>query len=136
MARELTEKQKAFCKNVVSGMSYKDSYINAYNCDSDNAAYVEGSKLALREDVQEYIRALRKPIEKAVINKVITEREKIKSKLWDIINDEGTSPADKIRSMDVLNRMNQEYININKNLDDTKSEINNVDTEKLFKLIG
>lgn len=72
----LTGKQEKFCQNVVSGMSYKDSYMNAYNSESIQAAYVEGSKLAMQPDIQERIKALKKPIEETIQKTVISEKEK------------------------------------------------------------
>lgn len=63
----LTPKQEKFCENVASGMSYKDSYINAYNTKGkDSTVFAESGKLALRDDIQERIKALQKPLEQAV----------------------------------------------------------------------
>lgn len=72
----LTAKQEKFCNNVVSGMNYKDSYMDAYNSESVQAAYIEGSKLAMREDIQERIKALKKPIEEHIQITAISEKEK------------------------------------------------------------
>lgn len=138
MARELTEKQKQFCKNVVSGMSYKDSYINAYetNC-SEQVAYNESSKLMLRDDIQNEIKRISRPLEKAYQSNVLTEREKKKAIIWErinacIANNDDTSVA---RYMDILNKMDSEYININRNITDSNEEIQDLDTDKLIKLV-
>lgn len=137
MARKLTEKQKNFAKNVVSGMTYKDAYINSYNfTGNDNTAYIEGSKLALREDIQNYIQTLSKPLEIAHQTTVLSERDKKRAFLWDMINKDSASDSDKLKAVDLLNKMDSEYININKNIDSDTPKISNLDTDKLKKLIG
>lgn len=72
----ITEKQKAFCKGVVSGLTNTEAYIQAYNCNSVRAANIESTKLLQKEHIQEYIEALHKPIILDMQNKQITEREK------------------------------------------------------------
>ena len=71
----LTEKQKAFCRNIVSGMTNKDAYMSAYNCNSDNAAWIESTKLLNREDIQAEIKTLRKPIELKVQTQALNARQ-------------------------------------------------------------
>ena len=133
MARELTEKQKEFCKNVVSGMSYKDSYITAYNTNcSEQVAYNESSKLMLRDDIQEEIKRISKPLEKAFQSNVLTEREKKRAVLWEIINTGDNN--DKCRAMDILNKMDAEYINVNVNKNDSDTDLTNFDTSVLKTL--
>jgi phage terminase small subunit len=132
----LTSKQKQFCNNVVSGMTAKDAYINAYNTkSSDRVCINEASKLMLREDIQEYIDTLTKPLQRVVQQQVISEREKKRTFLWDMINNPTTDNNDKLRAMDILNKMDSEYININKNIDENKTQINNLDTSTLLKLV-
>ena len=133
MARELTEKQKEFCKNVVSGMSYKDSYITAYNTNcSEQVAYNESSKLMLRDDIQEEIKRISKPLEKAYQSNVLTEREKKRAVLWEIINTGDNN--DKCRAMDILNKMDAEYINVNVNKNDSNTDLTNLDISMLKTL--
>lgn len=72
----LTPKQEKFCQNIVSGMSGKDSYISAYDTKcSEQVAYNESSKLLLREDIQQRIFAIRKPLEQAAQIKALSARE-------------------------------------------------------------
>lgn len=133
MARELTEKQKEFCKNVVSGMSYKDSYITAYNTNcSEQVAYNESSKLMLRDDIQEEIKRISKPLEKAYQSNVLTEREKKRAVLWEIINTGDNN--DKCRAMDILNKMDAEYINVNVNKNDPSTDLTKLDISMLKTL--
>ena len=133
----LTPKQMKFCQGIASGLSQKDAYISAYDTDEKSAtAYVESSKLMLREDIREYIKTLQKPIEECAKVTAISEREKKRAVLWSIINDPISSNADKCRALDILNKMDTEYMNINKNITDTESSIDALDVETLKKLAG
>lgn len=133
----LTEKQERFCRNIVSGMTGKDSYIEAYNSkgSADNA-YNEASKLMQREDIQERLKVLRKPLEEQAQTHAISEREKKRTLIWEgiqrcIAKEDENGVA---RYMDILNKMDSEYININRNIEDKGSDIANLDLEALKKL--
>lgn len=133
----LTPKQEKFCQCVVSGMSYKDSYLAAYDCSSDNAAYVEGSKLALREDIQERITALQKPIREALGTKALTETERIKAILWEELENarqqqDHTAVA---RYADQINKLNGAYKDTSAP-ETTENEIQSFDTDKLLRLVS
>ena len=43
--------------------------------------------------------------------------------------------SDKLRAMDILNKMDSEYIDINRSLTTGNEEIKNLDTDKLIKLV-
>ena len=73
------------------------------------------------------------PIVNKVYNSNSKLREKIKAKLWEIINDPNANDSDRIRSCDVLNRMNNEYINIQR-IEKDETPINDLDTNKLIEL--
>lgn len=128
----LTPKQEKFCQCVVSGMTYKDSYMTAYDCNSDTTAINEGSKLALREDIQERVKTLMVPLHKAAQQTFLSEREKKRSVLWDLIQNGDDNV--KCRALDILNKMDAEYININRNIDDNTPDISKLDTETLKRL--
>ena len=130
----LTEKQRAFCRNIVSGMTNKDAYQAAYDCSSDNAAWIESTKLLKREDIAEEIKTLRKPIELKVQTEALTEREKKRQILWGFIHNPAVANNDKLRAMDILNRLDQEYINVNRNIDERKTDISDIDLDKLKQL--
>lgn len=132
----LTEKQKAFCRNIVSGMTNKEAYQAAYNCDSDNAAWIESTKLLKRDDIAEEIKTLRKPIELKAQTDALTERERKRSILWGFITNPAVADNDKLRAMDLLNKMDAEYININHNIEDKKTDISHIDLDKLKQLAG
>lgn len=134
---KLTPKQEKFCQCIVSGMSGKDSYLAAYDCKSERTAYNESNVLLQRDDITERINELLIPVKNHAVNTAITEREKKKNLIWERIEycvsvGDDTSVA---RYMDILNKMDSEYININRNIDDKPAEITNLDTDKLLRLI-
>lgn len=132
----LTPKQEKFCQCVVSGMSYKDSYLSSYDGSSDTAAYVEGSKLALREDIQARIEALQKPIREALGKQALSETEKIKAILWEeLANARAQQDHTAIaRYTDQLNKLNNAYKD--NNITEDNNDFSNLDTTKLIKLVG
>ena len=128
----LTPKQEKFCQCVVSGMSYKDSYMTAYDCKSDTTAINEGSKLALREDIQKRLETLTIPLQKAAQKQAISEREKKRAWLWHMIEN-AANESDRLRAMDILNKMDSEYINIQR-IEKDETPISDLDTSKLIEL--
>ena len=129
----LTPKQEKFCQCIVSGMSGKDSYIAAYDCNSDNAAMIESTKLLKRDDITQRLIELRKPIENLAQTQAISEREKKREWLWNMINN-AANDNDKLRAMDILNRMDAEYMNINVNKNDSSVDLNTIDLSTLKTL--
>lgn len=139
MARGLTEKQEKFCQCVVDGMSYRDSYITAYdyNGKSEQVPYNEGSKLALDERIQARIEELRRPIIKALETRQLTETEKIKAILWEELENarqqqDHTAIA---RYTDQINKLNNAYRDSNI-VDNNENDISNLDTTKLLRIVG
>lgn len=133
----LTQKQEKFCRNVVSGMSGKDAYIDAYDTKGNaETVYTEVTRLLAKEEIQEYIKTLRKPLEESAQSKALSERERIKSILWERLQkaiDRGDD-ATIVKYTDQINRMNAEYININRNIEDKPTEIDHLDADTLRRL--
>jgi phage terminase small subunit len=137
IVKQLTSKQKEFCKNVVSGMTYKDSYIKAYETKcSEQVAYNESSKLMMKEEIQKEIKRISEPLEKAYQTNVLSEREKKRAILWEGIercqakeDENGVA-----RYMDILNKMDSEYLNININREENNTPLDNIDADTLKKL--
>ena len=128
----LTEKMKAFCRAYYANNgNATQAYLTAYNSDNPVNASIEGSKLLKRDDIQEYLHTLNKPLEKKAQN----EREKKRQWLWDMINNPSVSESDRLRAMDILNKMDSEYININRNIDESESVISDIDSKTLLKLV-
>ena len=130
----LTPKMKDFCHAYVRTNSPSQAYYEAYDCNSDYTAKREGSRLLQRDDVTEYINEINKP----VVNKINNDRQRKREILWKgiqrCIDKEDESGA--ARYMDILNRMDSEYVNINRNIDDTGEKLSGLSTEQLQQLIG
>lgn len=129
----LTEKMKHFCREYyTNGGDATKAYLAAYNTTNETISRIEGCKLLKRADVYEYIKELNLPNE----NKAISEREKKREILWDRIQkciekEDETAIA---RYMDILNKMDSEYININRNIEENKTDISNLDMATLAKI--
>lgn len=128
----LTPKQEKFCRCIVSGMSGKDSYMAAYDCKGDRTAYNEANVLLKRDDISARIAELSIPVQNHARNVAISEREKKRAVLWNII--ETGTPADQCRALDILNRMDAEYLNVNLNKTDTTVNLENIDLNALRTL--
>lgn len=134
----LTPKQEKFCQCYVSGMSGYDSYKAAYDTKGkDSTINQEVVRLLAREDIQERIETLSKPIIKAAQNTAISEREKKRAIIWEGIEACRNSGDHSgiARYMDILNKMDAEYININKTIEDKTSDIKELDKSVLEKLV-
>lgn len=133
----LTQKQMAFCEEYLkNGGNGTEAYLAAYDSNSRTAANIEASKLMQREDIQEYLMKLRKPIEKAVKRKIINERE-YKKKLIQERIDECVARGDDAaiaRYLEIWNKMDGEYVNITKDISEQQCEITNLDTKTLLEL--
>lgn len=133
----LTIKQANFCEEYVkNGGNGTQAYLTAYDSNSPTSAQIEASRLLDREDIQEYLRKLRKPIEKAVLRKVINEREYKKKLIQDRINEciERGDDAAIARYLEIWNKMDGEYVNINKDITERETDIKNLDNATLMKL--
>ena len=108
----LTEKQEKFCHNIVSGMTTKDAYINAYDTKcKDSTAWVEATRLLNKDAIQDRIASLRKPLEIATQAQAQTARQKqidfIESRIEAcLLKDDEQSI---IRYTDMLNKINALY---------------------------
>lgn len=129
----LTEKQKNFCRDYFSnGGNATKAYLTAYNSKSEVSAAQEGYRLLQSDDIQEYIQSLNAPLEK----RAISEREKKRALIWEgiercIAKEDENGVA---RYMDILNKMDSEYVNINRNIEDKGSDIANLGLEALKRL--
>lgn len=128
----LTEKQKNFCREYINNNGNgTEAYLFAYDSKSKASAAIEANKLLKRDDITEYLKALNRPIE----NHITNERQKKRSIIWDrieycITNNDDTAVA---RYMDILNKMDSDYINITRN-EEVKTDISTLDIDTLTKL--
>lgn len=133
----LTEKQEKFCRAIVSGMTNKDAYMSAYNCQSENAAWIESTKLLNREDIQSKIKTLRKPIELKVQTEAINARQKQIEAIQERIElcKQKDDEQSLIRYYDMLNKIYALYKETETEIK-PESTVNNLDISVLKRLSG
>jgi hypothetical protein len=127
-----------FCEEYLRLDNATDAYIAAYDWNGAKAgAQVEASRLMARDDIQAHIMRLRKPVEKAVKRKIINDREYKKKLIQDRIEECITRGDDSAiaRYLEIWNKMDGEYVNINKDITDHDSEIKQLDTSTLLQLV-
>ena len=129
----LTPKQMNFCQEYIKCGNATEAYMTAYDATSRKSAQIESSRMLDRDDIQEYLVKLRKPIEKAVKRKIINEREYKKKLIQERIDEciERGDDAAIARYLEIWNKMDGEYVNITKDITDTDAEIRNLDTATL-----
>lgn len=129
----LTQKQMNFCQEYIKCGNATEAYLTAYDSTSRRSAQIESSRMLDRDDIQEYLVKLRKPIEKAVKRKIINEREYKKKLIQERIDEciERGDDAAIARYLEIWNKMDGEYVNITKDITDSDAEIRNLDTATL-----
>lgn len=113
----LNAKQEKFINNIVSGMSQRQAYKDAYQVSySDEAIDSKASTLFNSEKVQIRYRELMSKLEEEAImsakERMIWLTEVIRDKQLEV-DDIGFKPADlntKMKAVDILNKMSGEYI--------------------------
>lgn len=134
----LTPKQEKFCQCVVSGMSYKDAYLTAYDTKcNDRVALNEGSKLALRDDIQKRILDISKPLQQAAQIKGLNAREKQIQEIEKRIElcKQRDDEQSLIRYYDMLNKIYALYKETETE-QKTDNSVNNLDISTLKRLSG
>ena len=103
-----TPKKKAFARCVGSGMSLSDSYREAYNAKNMSAACirVEASKLMSDPNVTLMVERIQKAAERAVVASTVSDRERVLTKLREIIDNAEGTPAEQVilRACDLLGK--------------------------------
>lgn len=104
----LTPKQEAFVQNILQGMNQADAYRSAYSCKnmSDNAIYVNASKLAADDKVALRLKELRDQLAKPSI---MTAQERLEW-LTERIEDDEVDINAKLKAIDIMNKMQGEYV--------------------------
>lgn len=104
----LTPKQEQFVQNILEGMTQADAYRSAYSCKnmSDNAIYVNASKLAADDKVALRLKELRDQLAKPSI---MTAQERLEW-LTERIEDDEVDINAKLKAIDIMNKMQGEYV--------------------------
>lgn len=104
----LTPKQEKFVQCIIEGMSQADAYRSAYSAKnmSDNSIYVNASKLMADTKVAQRVQELRDQLAKPTI---MSAQERLEWLTELIKSDEEVTP-DKLKAIDIMNRMQGEYV--------------------------
>ena len=113
----LTDKQEKFCINVASGMTLIDAYKNSYDAENmkNDTIYSKACLLAKEDKIRARIDELRKEARTDTIMTAIQRKQFLTDM---IMKDIEASRTDKLKALDILNKMDGEYITkIEGNLD-------------------
>jgi phage terminase small subunit len=131
--KKMSQKMKNFCYAYMRTGNATQAYLEAYDTTNQTTAVQEGCKLLMRDDITEFLKGLNQPI----VNKITNEREKKRQIIWKRI-DRSIEKEDETaiaRYMDILNKMDAEYVNINRNIDDSSEKLAGLDTDQLRALL-
>ena len=130
VALKLNARQKAFCEYYVASGNATDSAINAGY--KEKYAGVNADKLLKNTNIQKYIEELQ---EKAKGNRIMTAIER-REFLTSMIKDGAVKDTDRLKALDILNKMDGEYtqkVEVNGNIN--SNPFSNLTTEELKKII-
>ena len=104
----LTANQEAFVQNIIQGMSQADAYRSAYPNQkmSDKTVWETASKLMANPKVITRLTELRNELAKPAI----MSAQKRLEWLTGIIQSDEESTGDKLRAVDLMNKMQGEYV--------------------------
>ncbi len=105
---KLTEKQEMFARYIVEGMNQSEAFRMAYpnNKSSEKTIWERASVLANTPKVKERIAELRDRLADATIK---TAQERL---MWlsNLIDNKTVHSTDKLRAVDIMNKMTGEYV--------------------------
>ena len=104
----LTANQEKFVQNIINGMNQSDAYRNAYDCSnkSDKTVWEKASVLANNNKVQARLAELR---DRLATPSIMTAQKRLEW-LTEVITGEGVSTTDKLRAIDLMNKMQGDYV--------------------------
>ena len=104
----LTAKQEQFVQNIIQGMSQADAYRSAYNTNrmSDNAIYREASLLMSNPKVTQRLAELAKAADSP---KIMSAQKRLEW-LTRLIENDGEGTNEKLKAIDIMNKMQGEYV--------------------------
>ena len=140
MARQLTAKEEKFCLAVAQGKTQRDAYIFAYEPKTKNISSLDAmaSRVVLKPEVQTRIYELRN--RNADISAYtdflnINNRYALIFERIEACKERGDDAAI-ARYIDIINKMNGNYVNINKNIDaNEQDDIKALSTEQLYNIL-
>jgi phage terminase small subunit len=104
----LTAKQEKFVQGIIEGMSQADAYRSAYPKQrmSDKTVWEAASRLMANSKVVARIEELRAEL---AIPTIMTAQKRLEW-LTDLVNSVEESTTDKLKAIDIMNKMQGEYV--------------------------
>lgn len=104
----LTPKQEKFVQGIIEGMSQADAYRSAYNCKkmTDKSIHETASKLMREPKIATRVAELR---EKIASDNIMTAQQRMEW-LTELVKSAEESTTDKLRAVDIMNKMQGEYV--------------------------
>ena len=104
----LTAKQEAFVQNILQGMSQADAYRSAYDTKrmTEKTVWESASKLMANPKVATRLKELRDEL----ASEAIMSAQKRLEWLTGIIKNDNESTGDKLKAVDIMNKMQGEYV--------------------------
>ena len=104
----LTPKQEKFVQGIIKGMSQADAYRSAYSTKntSDKTIWENASRLANDNKVKARIEELRGQISS---KNIMTAKRRLEW-LTELINSDDASTNDRLKAIDIMNKMQGEYV--------------------------
>ena len=130
VALKLNARQKSFCEFYVASGNATESAINAGY--KEKYAGVNADKLLKNTNIQKYIEELQ---EKAKGNRIMTAIER-REFLTSMIKDGAVKDTDRLKALDILNKMDGEYtqkVEVNGNIN--SNPFAGLTTDELKKII-
>lgn len=104
--KELNNKQKIFCREYVkNGNNATQAYMKAYPDSSEKSAKDNASRLIAKDSIQNYIQELQGKMED---KEIMSAKERMKW-LTNLIDGKETT-SDKLKAIEILNKMSGEYV--------------------------
>lgn len=104
----LTAKQEKFVQNILEGMSQADAYRSAYNASkmTDKTVHEKASLLASQDKVRARLSELR---DKLANEKIMSAQKRLEW-LTEVIKDTHEKTENKLKALDIMNKMDGEYV--------------------------
>lgn len=117
----LTAKQEKFVQNILNGMTQRQAYKAAFNPESasDKTIDEKACRLFNEDKVNTRYQELLKEMEKAAVMSALEKRKLLKEM---ILNDKN-SMGDRLKALDIDNKMSGEYIDNLKVESDNKLDV-------------
>ena len=104
----LTAKQEKFVQNIIAGMNQADAYRSAYDASkmTDKTIHERASVLASQDKIRARLKELR---DKLATEKIMSAQKRLEW-LTELIMGDEASNSDKLKALDIMNKMDGEYV--------------------------